>query len=156
MNQTTPASGYFGTVGQLIFNEDESQLIASVRGLSATEPGFIAVWDISDDFVISEEFVQIDLPTGGFFPSSIEIIPGSNALLVTDIAVGFDIIDLVGGSSSVFSIDGQQAVAFSSFNSKTGNFFVTDVVSQVITEISIDEELVASIVDVCAISVLTA
>ncbi len=109
------------------------------------------MWEIQiveEEFVLSEDFRRIDLPSGGFFPSSMEIIPGRNALLVTDITVGVDIIDLVGSSSSVIRVDGQQALGFSSFNSRTGNFILTDVASHVIHEVSISEQLEVEIIQV--------
>ena len=77
------------------------------------------------------------------------LIPGKNAVLATDPAVGFEIIDLAGNKSSAFQVDGQVAVCWAALSSKTGNFYLTDIGTSLVTEVSVDDDLNATIVKVC-------
>ncbi len=59
------------------------------------------------------------------------IIPGKNAILVTDAGIGFDVFDFSSGTnasskSSVVAIDGQSATCWSSFSPSMLN--LSDVV----------------------------
>jgi len=153
INQTTPANGPAGSVSHVIFNEDESQLIASVKGVPPT-PGIFAVWDIAADGSLSEDFKAVQPATGGLLPFSMTVIPGKNAILATDAGVGVDIFDLsgenaggaAGGNSSVLPITGQGATCWSSHSTQTGNFYVTDIETSQVTEVNVDDNLKASIV----------
>ncbi|KAK7050997.1 hypothetical protein VNI00_005109 [Paramarasmius palmivorus] len=152
LNQTTPANGPAGTVSHVLFSEDNKQLVASVKGVPPT-PGFLAVWDVNEDGSLSKEFQQVAPAEGGLLPFSMTLIPGKNAILATDAGIGFDIFDFsaqnVNGSSSrnsAVAIDGQMATCWSSFSSKTGNFYLTDIGTSQVTEISIDDNLQGKIV----------
>lgn len=148
LNQTTPASGPAGSASHLVFSEDGKQLMASVKGVPPT-PGMIAVWDVADDGSLSADFKPLAPPTGGLLPFSMTLIPGKNAVLTTDPGVGFDVVDLSGGnSSSAVTIDGQNATCWSSFSTKTGNFYLTDIGTAIVTEVNVDDNLKASIVKV--------
>ncbi|KAI0334077.1 hypothetical protein GY45DRAFT_145356 [Cubamyces sp. BRFM 1775] len=146
LNQTTPATGPPGTASHLVFSEDGKQLLASVKGVPPN-PGMIAVWDVADDGSLSADFQAVAPPTGGLLPFSMTIVPGKNAVLSTDPGIGFDVFDLSGGnSSSATAIDGQSATCWSSFSTKTGNFYLTDIGTSIVTEVNIDDNLKASIV----------
>jgi len=149
LNQTTPATGPPGTVSHVIFNEDGSQLIASVKGSPPT-PGFLATWDVdSKTGALSSDFTKVTPAAGGLLPFSMTVIPGKNAVLATDAGVGFDIFDFKNGknaSSSIVPINGQMATCWSSFSPKTGNFFLTDVGTAMVTEVNVDNQLKGSIV----------
>jgi len=153
LNQTTPATGPAGSVSHVIFSEDNTQLIASVKGVPPT-PGIFAVWDIAADGSLSEDFKAVQPAKGGLLPFSMTVIPGKNSILATDAGLGVDIVDLSGGAadgvaagkSSGLAIDGQGATCWSSFSPKTGNFYVTDIETSQITEINVDDNLKPSIV----------
>ncbi|KAH9897739.1 hypothetical protein C8Q73DRAFT_641056 [Cubamyces lactineus] len=146
LNQTTPATGPPGTASHLVFSEDGKQLLASVKGVPPN-PGMIAVWDVADDGSLSADFKAVAPPSGGLLPFSMTIVPGKNAVLSTDPGIGFDVFDLSGGnSSSAVAIDGQSATCWSSFSTKTGNFYLTDIGTSIVTEVNIDDNLKASIV----------
>ena len=76
-----------------IFNEAGDKLVASVKGTPPADPGFLAVWDVSQDGTLSADFTKIGAPTGGLLPFSMTNINGRNAILATDAGVGFDIFD---------------------------------------------------------------
>ncbi|EMD31311.1 hypothetical protein CERSUDRAFT_119866 [Gelatoporia subvermispora B] len=154
LNQTTPPSGPPGTTSHIVFNEAGTQLIASVKGIPPT-PGFLAVWDIESDGSLSPNFTAIEPQPTGALPFSMTIIPGQDALLVTDPGVGFDIFDFsaqpdtngtAGGKSSAVPIDGQSATCWSSFSNQTGNFYLTDVGTGIVTEVNVDSNLKGTIV----------
>ncbi|KIK63077.1 hypothetical protein GYMLUDRAFT_72314 [Collybiopsis luxurians FD-317 M1] len=147
LNQTTPANGPPGTASHIIFSEDNTQLIASVKGVPPT-PGFLAVWNVASDGSLSPDFKSVAPAAGGLLPFSMTLIEGKNAILATDAGVGFDIFDFNSDSnaSSVVPIDGQSATCWSSFSSQTGNFYLTDIGTSMVTEVNVDSNLKGSIV----------
>ncbi|KAJ7756453.1 hypothetical protein DFH07DRAFT_480073 [Mycena maculata] len=153
LNQTTPATGPAGSVSHVIFNEANTQLIASVKGVPPT-PGILAVWDIASDGSLSQDFTAVQPSTGGLLPFSMTVIPGKNAILATDAGDGVDVFDfnnppaagVATGNSSNLPIEGQGATCWSSFSQQTGNFYVTDIGTSEITEINVDDNLKPSIV----------
>lgn len=149
LNQTTPATGPAGSASQIIFSEDGTQLIASIKGTPPT-PGYLAVWEVNKDGSLSQDHTIIAPPTGGLLPFSMTVIPGNNALLVTDPGVGFDIFDIsTGGNSSKSStvpIPGQSATCWSSYSNKTGNYYLTDINTSIVTEVNVDQNLKGTIV----------
>jgi hypothetical protein len=152
LNQTTPATGPAGTASHVVFSEDGSKLIASVKGVPPT-PGFLAAWDIGADGALSAEPVKSTPGAGGLLPFSMTVIPGTNAILATDAGVGFDIFNFGGSgtnalsaTSSVVPITGQKATCWSSFSLKSGNFYLTDIGTSTITEVNVDKNLKGTIV----------
>ena len=126
-------------------------MIASIKG-TPPNPGFFAVWDVAADGSLSQNFRSIPPNQGGLLPFSMTIIPGQNALLATDAGVGFDIVDLADLSSanrsSVVPIQGQGATCWSSFSPKTGNFYLTDIATSLVTEVNVDNNLRGTVVKV--------
>lgn len=157
LNQTTPPNGPPGTTSHVIFSEDGSKLIASVKGVPPT-PGFLAVWDVAADGSLSQDFTKVSPPAGGLLPFSMTVVEGQNAVLVTDPGVGFDLIDLsastlsspntTSAKDSAIPITGQSATCWSSFSSKTGNFYLTDIGTSIVTEVNVDQNLKGTIVQV--------
>jgi len=82
------------------------------------------------------------------------VIPGKNAILATDAGLGFDIFDMsnngtVNGNntkSSANAIQGQKATCWSSFSPKTGNFYLTDIGTSMVTEVNVGNNLNGTIV----------
>jgi len=149
LNQTTPPQGPAGTASQIQFSEDHKKLIASVKG-TPPKPGFFAIWDVAADGTLSNNFTPIPPNTGGLLPFSMTLINGQNAILATDAGVGFDIIDLANFSSSnrssVVPIQGQGATCWSAHSGKTGNFYLTDIKTSIVTEVHVDQNLKGTIV----------
>jgi len=117
--------------------------------------GFLATWDIAADGSLSAEPVKSTPASGGLLPFSMTVIPGKNAILATDAGVGFEVFNFNGNgttslsaSSTVVPIAGQKATCWSSFSSKSGNFYLTDVGTSTITEVNVDNNLKGSIVKV--------
>jgi len=145
LNQTTPATGPPGTVSDILFSEDGKKLLVSVKG-TPPKPGFIAQWDVAADGSLSSNFKALTATAGGL-PFGMSIIPGQNALFATDPAVGGSTFSLEGSeSTSAIPIDGQGAVCWSARSPKTGSFFVTDIKTSKITEITVDKDLKGKVV----------
>jgi len=142
LNQTTPATGPPNTPSQIIFNQDETQLIVSVKA------GYLAVWDINSDGSLSTTHKTV---SGGVLPFSLNQIPGKNALVASDPGVGYDIFDLeasngraAGGVSN--TIANQGANCWSVYSQESGHFYIIDVGKSVITEVAVTSSLNSSIV----------
>lgn len=162
LNQTTPATGPAGTVSDLLFNAAGTQLIASVKGIPPNA-GFLAIWTVAADGSLSPQFEAVTAPTGGLLPFGMSLIPGNNnAIFATDAGLGFDVFDLsnsganssatteitsaagsntiAAGASSSNAVNGSVAVCWSAFSPKTGNFFVTDIGTSLVTEVHVDKK----------------
>jgi len=151
LKQTTPPTGPPNTVSDIIFNEDETKLLVSIKGIPPT-PGRISAFDVNPvDGSLSETSVDSTPAQGGIVPFSMTNIPGKNAVLNTDAAVGFAVYDFSKGAndsatSSIIPIEGQGATCWSNFSPKTGTFFLTDIVTSTVTEVKVDDNLAGSIV----------
>src|SRR5258706_155708 len=149
--QTTPPTGPQGTLSDFLFSEDSKKLLFSVKGVPPT-PGFVASWDVADDGSLSANFTASPPAQGGLLPFSMSIIPGKNAVLAADAGIGFSTFDLstIGAEgtakSQVFPIDGQGATCWSSFSQKTTSFFLTDVRTDIVTEVAIADDLSGKII----------
>ncbi|PPQ69337.1 hypothetical protein CVT26_002569 [Gymnopilus dilepis] len=153
-NQTTPANGPMNALSQVIFTPDDSKVIAAVKGVP-TAPGFLATWTVSPDGSLSSEFAKSSPASGGALPFSLTPIPGSNAYLATDPAIGVDIFDFGGtngrssnlvATASVLPVPGEVALCWSTFSSRSGNFYTVDTGTNLVTEVHVDKNLSASIV----------
>ncbi|KAG5645931.1 hypothetical protein DXG03_004720 [Asterophora parasitica] len=157
LKQTTPATGPAGSASDVIFSEDNKRLIASIKGVPP-QPGFLAVWDVNTDGSLSQDFKAVAPSKGGLLPFSLTVIPGKNAILATDPAIGFDIFDfatqaagygstsVAAGRSSSVAINGQGATCWSVFSPKSKNFYLTDIKTAIVTEINIDAKLKGTVV----------
>jgi len=151
--QTTPPTGPPGSVSDILFSEDSKKLLVSVKGIPPT-PGFVASWDVADDGALSADFTASPPAQGGLIPFSMSLIPGKNAVLATDAGIGYATFDLstlgAGGAgtatSQVFPIAGQGATCWSSFSQKTKSFFLTDIRTDIVTEVAVADDLSGKIV----------
>lgn len=155
----TPPTGP-KTLSQVIFSEDDSKLIVAAKGDIGppVAPGFLAVWSVNADGTLSDEFTRVALTTGGVRPFGTVVVPGSNALLVADPAVGAELVDLSGISgatsnsgprSSILNITGQGANCWSAYSPKTGSFYLEDPPNARISEVRVDKNLKGTVIKVC-------
>jgi len=143
---TTSPKGPAKTVSHIIFNEKGDTLLASIKGDGGKNPGFIAAWEVKDN-KLSEKFKKVTVPDGGNLPFGMAVIPDKNAILATDAAVGFEVLDLSSVSSgaskfaaksNVVKIDNQKATCWVAHSKKTGNFYVSDIDTSKVTEVNVD------------------
>ncbi|KAI0777135.1 hypothetical protein BC629DRAFT_634728 [Irpex lacteus] len=152
----TPPTGP-KTLSQVIFSEDDSKLVVAAKGDIGppVAPGFLAVWSVNADGTLSDEFTRVALTTGGVRPFGTVVIPGSNALLVADPAVGAELVDLSGISgatsssgprSSILNITGQGANCWSAYSPKMGSFYLADPPNARISEVRVDKNLKGTVI----------
>ncbi|TFK84607.1 hypothetical protein K466DRAFT_496274, partial [Polyporus arcularius HHB13444] len=146
LQTSTPPAGPANTASHILFSEDDKQLIVSVKG-TPDKAGFFAVWDVNGDGSLTADFKKVAPAKGGLLPFGMSVIPGKNAVLATDAGVGFDIVNLKDNSkSSVVKIDGQVATCWATHSQVTGNFYLTDIGTAIVTEVHVDDNLKGSIV----------
>src|ERR1700737_2695626 len=75
VNQTNPPTGPANTVSDVLFNQDQSQLLVSVKGDPAKGPGFIASFAVTAGgrFMLSSTAVKSD-PQKGVAPFSMTLV----------------------------------------------------------------------------------
>ncbi|KAF9267750.1 hypothetical protein L218DRAFT_919401 [Marasmius fiardii PR-910] len=158
LKQTTPATGAPGSASQLLFSEDDKQLIASVKGVPDPKVnngrgtvGALAVWDVADDGSLSKDFKVMAPPEKGLIPFGMAILPKKNAVVVADPNVGFDVLDLSGSNqasnkSVANAVDNQQAIGWVAQSPTTGNFFLSDPVTSRITEVKVGDDFKGTVV----------
>ncbi|KAK7059161.1 hypothetical protein VNI00_001788 [Paramarasmius palmivorus] len=146
LNQTTPGNGTSGgTVSQILFSEDDKQVIAAVKG-TPDFAGFLALWDIDCEGKLSEEFQSIETSEDGTRPFSVSLIPEKNAVLSADPTIGYQVFDLGSKQATPFNVTGQAAICWSSYSSTTGNFYLTDAGMSIVNEVSVDDSLQGTLV----------
>ncbi|KAF8903685.1 hypothetical protein CPB84DRAFT_1773887 [Gymnopilus junonius] len=156
---THPIFGLFPKANNIrLLNRNQTTpptVIAAVKGIPPI-PGFIATWTIGFDGLLSSQYIKSTPAEGGALPFSLTPIPGTNAILATDPALGFEIFNfasnnnrnsqLVAASSTVTTVPGQAAICWSTYSPKSGNFYLIDAALDIVTEIHIDKNLKSSLV----------
>ncbi|KAG8924889.1 hypothetical protein FRC00_004573 [Tulasnella sp. 408] len=148
LNQTTPASGPPGSASDIIFTSSH-KLLVSVKGLSEDQPGYIAEWDVDPATGdLSQDFVKNTISSPGMNPFGMTQIPGRDAILNADPAVGYAIWDLttVPATSNVIPVPEQMAICWSAYSASTGSFFLMDPAASQVVEVAVDESLQGSTV----------
>ncbi|VDC03927.1 unnamed protein product [Peniophora sp. CBMAI 1063] len=157
INQTTPATGPFGTASQIAYTRDEKNLVVAVKGAMG-KPGFLAVWPLDTYGRPASRFTRVSTPsnTGHSFsyPFSLTPIRDADAFLSADFSVGFDVFDFSRGVDNIsksprtvgVTIEGQMAACWSAYSSALDRYYVIDVGTAAITEVKIDEDLRPSVV----------
>ncbi|THU97700.1 hypothetical protein K435DRAFT_777889 [Dendrothele bispora CBS 962.96] len=141
LNQTTPATGPPGSASQIFVAPDGKNVVVSVKGMSTSAPGYLAVWDIING-TLSKDFNTVPAPSGGQTLFGIAPIQGQQALILADPAIGYDIMDFSGQNrSTAVQVDGQMAICWITYSSKTGNYYMIDAGASRITEVNVDNNL---------------
>ncbi|KAG8954275.1 hypothetical protein FRC04_000500 [Tulasnella sp. 424] len=141
LNQTTPPSGPPGSASDIIFTPSH-KLLAS--GLSESQPGYIAEWAVDPTTgQLSQDFVKNTISSPGMNPFGMTPIPGRDAILSADPAVGYAIWDLttVSATSNVISVSGQMAICWSTYSASTQSFFLMDPGASEVVEVAVDGSL---------------
>ncbi|GJE97959.1 hypothetical protein PsYK624_141810 [Phanerochaete sordida] len=147
LNQTTPPSGPPGSASQIIFTDDDSQLVVAVKGAPPASTGYLAVWDVVHNGALSANFSTVPTPQGGALPFSLSAVPGTRAFVAADPNVGFDVFDLDDASkNAAVAVQGQAANCWGARSPKTGHFFLTDPGAAMVNEVAVDGNLKGSVV----------
>ncbi|KAK7692237.1 hypothetical protein QCA50_003862 [Cerrena zonata] len=158
LNQTTPAKGPSNTASSIMFNENNTKLIASIKGSSTSSPGYLAVFDVAKDGSLSSNYTTVKPPAGGSLPVALRNIPGRNAVLATDAGTGMAVFDFstiknvkekgnqTSTKNTLMSVNGQKHMGWVTYSGKTKSFFMTDAGTSTITEVTVDKNLKGKVV----------
>jgi hypothetical protein len=130
LNQTTPPMGPPNTVSQTFFNDDESALIATVKGVPMTaNHGFVSTFPADNGRVSQTGFKST--PAGMTLEFGAVPIPGSNHIVISDPSIGAATVSLDAstGNTAVVSlatVAGQKATCWAIFAPSTGTVFLGD------------------------------
>ncbi|KAJ3251281.1 hypothetical protein HK103_002551 [Boothiomyces macroporosus] len=138
--QTTPPNGPLGTVSDVLFNDDSSQVLVSVKGNPpANFTGFIASFAVQGNALADKPV--LNEPKGSVAPFSMSLVPNTNnRVLFTDAGVGFGLLDLQQGTesaSAVVPVQGQGAICWSDFSPRTKNMYMVDIKTSLLTEVNV-------------------
>ena len=145
VTQTNPPKSGVNTVSDILFNHDHSRLLVSVKGDPAATPGFIANFQITTPFKLSQTAVK-STPDKAVFPFGMKLVGDSKDIVLdADPRFGVSVSKLspVTGaivSSSSLAIINQTAICWSSYSPSTGNFYLTDAGNAQLTEVSVSHQ----------------
>lgn len=147
VQQSVPPTGPANTVSDILFNQDQSQLLASVKGTPNGTVGFIANFAVTKyPFALVSQPVK-STPNKGVLPFSMTLVGTSgDVVLNTDAGFGISVskFDAKTGtidSSSSVVIQNQTATCWSSTSPRTGSFYTTDVGNALLQEFSVDPSI---------------
>ncbi|KAI9792130.1 MAG: hypothetical protein M1835_008061 [Candelina submexicana] len=133
LSQSTPPTSAASTFSEVFFNDDASALIVTVKGDRKNNAGYVSVFPISKDGVISTEAVKSS-PQGTSFLCGATTIPGTNTVLITDpldsvlgaVIVSVDSATFEVVTVAVTHIGDNNATTNAAFSASTGSVFVSD------------------------------
>ncbi|KAM0231827.1 hypothetical protein ACHAP5_010927 [Fusarium lateritium] len=155
LKQTTPPKGPTNTVSQLLFSEDESMLLAMVKGDPAVNnTGFLSSMNVmmsNGAASVSKKEVRSS-PNGTAVLFGSQIIPGTSKVFATDASFGAAILNVDPNSCEVTTVatgavEGQTATCWVAISPKTKTAFVTDVGMNRLVEMSLEDASVISELD---------
>ncbi|KAG5656958.1 hypothetical protein KAF25_011127 [Fusarium avenaceum] len=155
LKQTTPPKGPTNTVSQVLFSEDESMLLAMVKGDPAVNnTGFLSSMNVerfNGAAAVSKDEVRSS-PEGTAVLFGSQIIPGTSKVFATDASFGAAILNVDPNSCEATTVatgkvDGQAATCWVAISPKTKTAFVTDVGKNRIVEMSLEDASVISELD---------
>lgn len=158
INQSTPPVGPTNTVSHTFFSNSESMLFTTVKGdPTVNNTGFLSMFPVlqahnGETKLSTEETRSSPNGTAVLFGSA--TIPNSTNLFVTDASFGAAIlsVDETGQASSVSQqpIAGQKATCWATISGATNSAFVTDVGTNRIVEMSVQNASIIQILDLSA------
>ncbi|KAL2880222.1 hypothetical protein SGCOL_004271 [Colletotrichum sp. CLE4] len=152
LSQTTPPAGPTNTISQVFFSNDQGTLFTTVKGdPSQNKTGFLGAYRVSKKGSVQQYRVQSS-PNGTAVLFGSSTIPKSNNLFVTDASFGGAILYVDPKSDAAFVkgmgvVGGQKATCWVAVSSATGSAFVTDVGTNRLIEMSLNDASIKSILD---------
>lgn len=129
LKQTTPPAGPTNTVSQVLFNQDETMLMTTVKGdPTKNNTGFLSTLPINNGCPAAQDTRSSPLGTAVLFGTT--LVPGTSNILATDASFGAATISTAGGAPKVLSkatVGNQKATCWAAISPQTKTAFVTDV-----------------------------
>ncbi|KAI0032350.1 hypothetical protein K488DRAFT_50111, partial [Vararia minispora EC-137] len=156
-NQTTPPAGPINTASQVIFTEDDKNVVAAVKGFVLPQPtrGALFVWNLGDNNTLAQEAVVASTPAPGGFTFSLTPIPGKNAFLSADFSSGLDVWSFENGIENInrsnprtlaADVPGEITTCWSTWSPTIDSYYLSDPSTCLITEVVLDGNLKPQIV----------
>ncbi|KIJ33638.1 hypothetical protein M422DRAFT_778516 [Sphaerobolus stellatus SS14] len=144
LTQTTPPNNQPGPNGlsHVIFNEAETQVLVAIREPSGGA-GRLAIWDINAKTgALTQNYTEFVIE-GAHATFGMQVLPGKNAVLASDPAIGYEIFDFntKRNKTAPYNITGQVATCWATYQEKTGNVFLIDSLLPRISEVWVDKNL---------------
>ena len=145
ISQTIPPTGPQQTFSEILFSADNLALIVSVKGLSATSPGYLLFFMLtSNNTMLASSPMQMK-PTNGVLPFSMTLV-GMNSLLITD--PGANGVLTMTYSSTTGMINNNMltsinttlasALCWSTYSPNIGNYYVIGAGTATIVELNVN------------------
>ena len=163
LGQTTPPVGPTNSVSQTFFSADESQLFTTVKGdPMANKTGFLSVFPVSQVAGSNGNAVKSlaaqdvrTSPPGTAVLFGATTIPGTSKVFSTDASFGAAVLSMGSGANpptviASQAIAGQKATCWVTISNSTGSAFVTDVGTNRIVEMSVENAMILSNTDLSA------
>lgn len=128
IKQSTPPVGPTNTVSQVLFNEDETMAMTTVKGdPTKKNPGFLSMLPIKDGCPADKDVRSSPAGTAVLFGTA--NIPGTSNILATDASFGAAVISTQGVPKVLAkgTVEGQKATCWATISPQTKTAFVTDV-----------------------------
>ncbi|KAL7747526.1 hypothetical protein RI367_007118 [Sorochytrium milnesiophthora] len=135
VQQSSVPSGPANTLSHVVFDQTAQHVLVSVKGIPPSTKGFVASFPIDRNGRLARDPVKMQ-PQGGLLPFGMALIPGGSSVLVTDPGVGAVVFDMKTGQSAPTAIAGQKATCWAARSPRTQSFYVTDIASQTMVEMS--------------------
>ncbi|KAH7136882.1 hypothetical protein B0J13DRAFT_587025 [Dactylonectria estremocensis] len=153
LQQTTPPVGPTNTVSQVLFSDDENTLFVMVKGDPAVNnTGFVASFPVENGQVSQQGTQSSPDGTAVLFGSA--PIPGTSDIFATDASFGAAVLSVdsagVATVKGQAAIDGQKATCWAAVSSVTNSAFVSDVATNRLVQMSLQDASIMSIVDLSA------
>jgi hypothetical protein len=158
LKQSTPPAGPLNTVSQTFFSNDESMLFTTVKGdPTVNNTGFLSTFHVKKGQMGAATLSKKDLrssPNGTAVLFGSAPIPNSNSLFVTDASFGAAVLSLnergQATAAKAQAIDGQKATCWATVSAATNSAFVTDVGTNRVVEMSLDNASIIMQLDLSA------
>ncbi|KAH7125942.1 hypothetical protein EDB81DRAFT_951373 [Dactylonectria macrodidyma] len=157
LQQTTPPVGPTNTISQVLFSEDENTLFVMVKGDPAVNnTGFVASFPVENGqngACVSQQSTQSS-PEGTAVLFGSAPIPGTSDIFATDASFGAAVLSFDSSGAATVkgkaAIDGQKATCWAAVSSVTNSAFVTDVATNRLVEMSLQDASIMNIIDLSA------
>jgi hypothetical protein len=158
IGQTTPPVGPTNTVSQSFFSNDESMLFTTVKGDPAVNnTGFLSVFPVEAGRGMISKLSTKEVrssPEGTAVLFGSAPIPDSQDLFVTDASFGAAVVKLDQAAQATVgnaqAIGGQKATCWATISEATKSAYVTDVATNRVVEMSLDDASIIAQLDLSA------
>ncbi|KAJ9602361.1 hypothetical protein H2200_013216 [Cladophialophora chaetospira] len=149
LGQSSPPTGPANGIAQVLFNEDDSALVAVVKGNgTAMDPGFLALYPIElESGQLSYQYTKSS-PAGAYFLFGSTLVPGTSRMLASVAGYGSAIIDLLNPGVPIASTNmttiGAKAPCWAITSPVTGTGFIDDVLVSQLVEVDLSTGAIVS------------